>query len=288
MASDHQDEQEGGMNDDEFNKYIDNSIVPLFPNLEDVPSKCVLLKVDSGPGRNGTALLLKAPFQGVYLYPGLPNATSVQQKTDINYCQFKSVVRTNLKNIASTCFRKRINVPLKASTFGLICYSGVCPDLGVVLENALQAAFNTASNLHSWREVGAVPYTKKCLLDPKVRHDGMDVNDPQFDVYQEVQSQNYNSTMQLSGMGYSGNILCAKFIPEKIWERQAASAPVTVENTRERQEVLARTSTADGIFFLTGGQHLTADDGWIVSEMKERKTRAAKMEREKRDGWVIT
>ncbi len=101
------------------------------------------------------------------------------------------------------------------------------------------------------------------------KHDRTDVNDPQFDVYQDVQSQNHNSTMQLLVMGYSGDVLCAKFIPEKVWERQAASAPVTVENTRKQQETLARTSTAGGVFFLTGGQHLTADDGWIASEMKE-------------------
>ncbi len=36
---------------------------------------------------------------------------------------------------------------------------------------------------------------------------------------------------------------------------------------------------AGGIFFLMGRQHLTADDGWIVSEIKEQKMRAAKMER---------
>ncbi len=54
--------KKGGMNDDEFNKNINNSIVSLFPNLEDVSGKRVFLKVDSGPGRNGTALLLKARF----------------------------------------------------------------------------------------------------------------------------------------------------------------------------------------------------------------------------------
>jgi len=85
-----------------------------------------------------------------------------------------------------------------------------------MLENALQAAFNTTSNLHSWREVGAVPYTKKCLSNLKVRHNGTDANNPQFDIYLDVQSRNNNSTMQLLVMGYSGNVLCAKFIPEKI------------------------------------------------------------------------
>jgi hypothetical protein len=36
------------------------------------------------------------------------------------------------------------------------------------------------------------------------------------------------------------------------------------------------------MFFLMGGQHLTANDGWIALEMKDWKTRAAKMEREKK------
>jgi hypothetical protein len=60
--------EEGGMNDEEFDKYIDNSIVLLYPDLEDTPEKRVLLKVDSNPGRNGMDLLNKARFQGVYLF----------------------------------------------------------------------------------------------------------------------------------------------------------------------------------------------------------------------------
>jgi hypothetical protein len=45
--------EKGRMTDVEFKKYIDISIIPLFPKLEDTPGKRVLLKVDSGPGRNG-------------------------------------------------------------------------------------------------------------------------------------------------------------------------------------------------------------------------------------------
>jgi hypothetical protein len=41
------DHEKGGMSDNEFEKYIDNSIIPLFPDLEDTPGKHVLLKVDS-------------------------------------------------------------------------------------------------------------------------------------------------------------------------------------------------------------------------------------------------
>jgi len=70
--------KKGGMTDDKFEKYINNSIVLLNTGLKDTPGKRVLLKVDSGPGRNGKDLLLKCRFRGLYIYPGLPNATSVQ------------------------------------------------------------------------------------------------------------------------------------------------------------------------------------------------------------------
>ena len=51
--------KKGVMNDEEFRKYLNNMIYPLFPDMEDVPGKCVLLKVDSGPGRNCKDLLVK-------------------------------------------------------------------------------------------------------------------------------------------------------------------------------------------------------------------------------------
>jgi hypothetical protein len=92
--------KKGGMTDVEFEKYINNSIVPLYPDLKDTPGKCVLLKVDSGPGCNGRELLMSCQFCGLYLYPGLPNATSVQQEMDHNYGPFKGVVCNNLKQMS--------------------------------------------------------------------------------------------------------------------------------------------------------------------------------------------
>ncbi len=51
--------EKGGMTDDEFKKYIENSICPLYPDMEETPGKCMLLKVDSGPVHNGKELLMK-------------------------------------------------------------------------------------------------------------------------------------------------------------------------------------------------------------------------------------
>ena len=89
------------MKDDEFEKYVENNLLHLFPDVIDEPGKRVCLKVDNSPGCNGRSLLLKMRFKGWYMYPTLPNETSVQQETDINYGPFKTAIRLNLKLIAN-------------------------------------------------------------------------------------------------------------------------------------------------------------------------------------------
>jgi hypothetical protein len=257
-----------GMMDKEFEKYINNSIVPLYPDLKDMPGKCVLLEVDSNPGRNGRELLMKCQFCGLYIYPGLPNATSVQQETDLNYDLFKSIVRNNLKEISSAFYADNLLIPLNISTFGLIVYGGTIPvgTSTITCQNALVETFDVALNENSWREVGAVPHTRKCLANLKVRHDGTDEWDPNFDPYQDVQPQNDYSTTQLNVMGYRGDVLKAQFHLDKITERKA-SLPVTVANTRERQEALAAVHTHGKKFFVTGGKHVTLNDIFISVEL---------------------
>ncbi len=105
--------EKGGMNNEEFERYIDNSIVPLFPDLKDMPGNCILLKVDSGRGWNWWDLLNKCWLRGVYIYPGLPNSISMQQEMDINfYGPFKGVVQRNQAKIAMTCYTKESQCPL--------------------------------------------------------------------------------------------------------------------------------------------------------------------------------
>ena len=64
--------EKGGMNDKEFERYINNTIIPLFPDMEDTPGKRILLKVDSRPGHNCMSLLVSCEFRGLYLFPCLP------------------------------------------------------------------------------------------------------------------------------------------------------------------------------------------------------------------------
>ncbi len=83
--------EKGEMMDNEFKKYIDNAIFPIYPNMEDRPGKHVLLMVDSGRECNGKELLMKSCFCMLHINPGLTNATSLQQETGMHYGSFKTI-----------------------------------------------------------------------------------------------------------------------------------------------------------------------------------------------------
>ena len=105
--------------------------------------------MDSGPGRNCMDFFVEARFCGLYVFPGLPNATSVQQETDRNYSPFKGMIHRNIHAIASRCFTNKVPISLSTSTIGLIVYGAVCPQMGVVCKDAVAEAFSVESNLAS-------------------------------------------------------------------------------------------------------------------------------------------
>jgi hypothetical protein len=207
----------------------------------------------------------------------------MQQETDLNYGPFKSVVRNNLKEISSAFYGADLPIPLNTSMFGLIVYGGTIP-VGmstITCQNALAETFDVVSNKNSWREIGAVLHTRKCLTNSKVRHDGMDKRDLNFDAYQDVQSQNDYSTTQMNVIGYRGDVLRAQFHPDKISKRKALG-PVTVGNRCEHQEALTAAYTHGKKFFVTGGKHLTSDDMFKAVELNWRRAEAAEREKDKK------
>ena len=56
-----------GMDNEEFEKYFFNAIVPLYPDAADVDGKRVAVIVDSGPGRLNEEMLAKLRICGFYL-----------------------------------------------------------------------------------------------------------------------------------------------------------------------------------------------------------------------------
>jgi hypothetical protein len=65
--------------------------------------------------------------------------------------------------IASFCFEDGTAMKLSHSTFGLIVYGGTCSLSGVVCRDAVAEGFSRTANQKAWAQVGAFPFTKKCL-----------------------------------------------------------------------------------------------------------------------------
>jgi hypothetical protein len=154
--------EKAGMNEVELEKYIANSILPLFPDLADSPGLRVILKLDSGPGRMNICMLARLRLQGVYIVPGVPNTTGATQETDQNYGPFKGSFRSNIRLLSQARFEKGLK--LNVTDLPLLVYGGCCEKVGVVLTDSFSSAFSVANNLLCWAKCGAVPLTRKATF----------------------------------------------------------------------------------------------------------------------------
>ena len=102
--------EKGGMNNKEFKKYIAELVTLLYTNVANIPGKQVMIKIDGGPGRIQVDMLLYLKLLGVFLYPTIPNNTTVQQETDQNCGLFQSLIQANLKILFAKVRREDINL----------------------------------------------------------------------------------------------------------------------------------------------------------------------------------
>ena len=95
--------------------------------VADEPGKRVLIKIDSGPGRRNVEMLARLKNLGFYLYPGVPNTTSISQETDQNYGMFKSTFRFNLGKVVQDRNELGMNTTVSITLIGLIIFGGTGP-----------------------------------------------------------------------------------------------------------------------------------------------------------------
>ena len=79
-----------GMENEEFEKYVTNSIIPLHPNTKDPSGHCIMIKAHSVPGKIATNILVKLYYLGFILILGVSNSAVVTQEMDKNYVLFKT------------------------------------------------------------------------------------------------------------------------------------------------------------------------------------------------------
>ncbi len=79
-----------GINKVEFKKYVFINIIFIYPNVADFLERGAI-KTYIGPGHNNNIFMCAQLRKlGVYLYPGVPNTTSVSQENNQGYGMLKS------------------------------------------------------------------------------------------------------------------------------------------------------------------------------------------------------
>jgi hypothetical protein len=219
----------GSMDDALLNDYINQVILPLYPNIskttafEPTSGKLlhgpVILKLDSGPGRivaSYDSILRREALaeMGLIILAGLPNATSVQQEMDALYGAFKSATYDRGEMVLMEKMRARgaaarnDNARIAAAAAGSILTLGF-EDLPVIVNGhadddvstqPFNKCFTKEKIVQAWQKIGFVPFTRNCLSDKKVRHElgQTTANDALEDL--QVQFDSIVSVAETSGL----------------------------------------------------------------------------------------
>jgi hypothetical protein len=272
--------EKAGMNDIELGKYINNSILPLYPDIEDTPSRWVILKVDSGPGRTNIDMLANLRVLGLYLVPGVPNTTSQTQETDQNYGPFKGSFRSNIRLLSQSRFEK--GMTLQVSDIPLLVFGGKCLRTGVELEDSFTKAFSIEANLSCWMKCGAVPLTRQPLLSNLVRREvpvgdaaaivADELEDPRISLLKRLEAMNRFYCDILLSHGFNSNGLRLD-APKRV-----TYVGVTDPNSQQRVKAIKEAKTAGQMFYATGGQHINSDEFFKARELKKREPQIKAME----------
>eukprot|EP00804_Cyclotella_cryptica_P024959 CCRYP_015507-RC/>CCRYP_015507-RC protein AED:0.06 eAED:0.04 QI:0/0/0/1/0/0/2/0/553 len=252
----------GGMDEREFRSYFLNSIVPLFPDAEDVTGKRVIIKVDSGPGRMELGFLAEARTLGFIIYPGVLNTTAVTQETDQSYGPFKTQFKKKLKILSDSRLIGNYSTCLPPWMVGIVC-------------SAFDIGFSKEQNCAVWKKCGAAPLTRACLQNnSQVRREIGDDDDAANTAMTHIQESNNISTHFLSRNGFDGNVF-------KDNIKKVSRKSVTVRHSTERIEKNQQATTHGNLIHATGGGHLTDDDIFLAAQKKVVETQIKELHRRK-------
>ena len=275
--------EKSGMDNEEFSKYIQTLIMPLFPDACDIAGKRVIIIVDSGPGRLNADLLAILRLNGFYMIAGVPNTTHVTQSTDRNYGLFKSDYRHNLQFL--TISRREMNKTVKPSDIPLLIFGG--HGIEKLPKNCFETAFGKKKNQEVWKEIGIYPFNRNCLLNNKVMHHVVYLPDGAIDIDADpatmellaVEKANKNAVLFLDSMGYNGSVFSCKAPKAK-----SNQIVVTSRGSREMQDLLASATSAGPRFIATGGAPLNSSD-MIISHERTVRTDRKKILLQKEKKW---
>lgn len=140
-------------------------------------------------------------------------------------------------------YKRKKSTSIKPSLIGLLVFGGVDPETGVeTCQNAFKNAFSKQKNLEAWKKVGAVPCTRECLQDRKVRHElgKGEEDDPLAPELRNMQEHNNLCVNWLNMHGFRGDQLAAQLQIKEELPEEILMEP----SSKERIELLKKASTS--------------------------------------------
>lgn len=280
----------GGMDTDWFGKVLDTMIVPLYPKARPRFGEKVCILTDMGPGRKSKELATKLRLLGFDLFPLLPNSSALSQLMDQLFSHFKTLFRKNIAELSEHVTKKAHGkeVSFSRPVCSLLVFGGkICDDedTSPILENAVKESFTDARIREAWNKIGMIPFTRRLLENPAVRHEITTSEgtveeslDPQAVALKHLEERNHLCCEILNSFGYNGDILKLDI---KTRSLEAHLKRRHAQGSKERQLALANAKTA-GQLFNVGGGPLTCDDKFIGEAIKENQAEVERLEKRKK------
>ena len=171
-----------GVDDLMFRRWIVEVVVDLYPDLQDSEGKRILIVVDGGVGRVNEDTVDFCRSKGIDLFPKVPHTTAVTQEMDRLYTNLdKQCKKLKDKMMDELCAIKECANLSRYHVARILTGCKCAPPNACEAElqlfsepddefNPFGYTFTEEKIRHAWIDVGAVPYTKMCLSDVKVRH----------------------------------------------------------------------------------------------------------------------
>ena len=273
----------GSVDKEIFKIWYREIVCILYPDIENVMGKNVLVKSDGGPGRTNVDYLSESFLDGLVHYPCLPNGTLFQELDNI-FFDTKTGMDANRKMIFDKSYElygEKANVTSKDIPYILFGGERSFPDGSVLfLENIYARSLNAKRLYSAQKKCGYVPAKRTALESGKLRHDIVldengDLTEESNDMSMakallQVEQENHSVVDRLQGKGYQFAHLLKREL-KKIEEAasQTFAQTVTVPGTTEHQRRLMKASTQGKHFYVTnGGAPMNSEDCLIAHEMK--------------------
>ena len=266
---------------------IEKVYLPLYPNVDKITTRDengefvagpVIFKTDSGQGRLSATwesihFRERMAAKGVYLVLGLPNSTSCTQEQDQIYQDFKRMTRARTNELFQRKLNKRSEliqrlklevdfadsdkkIELLKQLFVAMKQPKLTnDDLPEIVSEAFYCCFTKEKIMNCFSRVGYVPFTRKALQNPNIRHELHEDNQNEKSLEMEQIVSDYNATKEeLKRMG---------FRVDGIFEAEIDSAPVIQRSQEEKEQIHALVSkkkafSASGIYTNIGTMCVTS------------------------------